>query len=94
MISIRCHTNLDFKFCEEWPRELPCRPVQGDIITSKSGLELQVVRITFPRNTGTEEDFLEVELHLVPNRFKNIGEFNEWERKRHEPKIAKETQHE
>lgn len=34
-IKVICHTNLDL-FNEEWPAELPVRPVAGDKITSKT----------------------------------------------------------
>ncbi len=45
MIHVNCRTNLDI--CEEWPTILPCRPLVGDIIKSKRGLELKVVQIIF-----------------------------------------------
>jgi len=46
-MKIRCHTNLDLHHSETWIDELPCRPMVGDLITSSSGLELQVVRVSF-----------------------------------------------
>ena len=46
-MEINCHTNLDLNFSETWPKELPCRPMIGDIITSSTGLELEVVRVVF-----------------------------------------------
>jgi len=42
-MEIHCHTNLDLHFSEQWPEELPCRPMVGDIIVSSTGLELRVV---------------------------------------------------
>lgn len=79
MVSIRCRTNLDLHHCEEWPRELVARPMKGDIITSSTGLELEVVRCSFSFGGG-----LDVELHLPQYRFENIHTFEKWywERKR------------
>lgn len=85
MITVHCHTNLDIR--EEWPNKLYCRPIVGDIIISKSGLELEVCRIK--HNTYKEgsvgylsggRQYLEVELHLVPHRFENISHFTIWYR--------------
>jgi len=83
IMKIHCHTNLDLHHCERWPEELPCRPVKGDIITSSTGLELEVCRITFKEhknNYGTHEKSvtIAVELHLVPNRFEHISAFEKW----------------
>ena len=52
-IDVRCHTNLDLHPCEEWPSELTCRPVVGDIIESSTGLELQVVRVAHSPHSKT-----------------------------------------
>ena len=70
MVSIRCHTNLDLRPCEEWPRELVCRPVNGDLISSSTGLQLEVCRCSFTFGGG-----LDVELHLPVNRFDSLSEF-------------------
>jgi len=76
-MKIHCHTNLDLHFNEQWPDELPCRPMKDDIITSSTGLELRVVRVLFGYKGGCL-----VELHLVPNRFENITKFEEWYKNR------------
>ena len=97
-MKIQCHTNLDLYPYEQWPTELPCRPMKGDLITSSSGLELAVVGITFKEikeksyqsHGGYYEEFprlkketlCKVELHLPPHRFENISRFQEWYRKR------------
>ena len=52
-IDVRCHTNLNLHPCEEWPSELTCRPVVGDIIESSTGLELQVVRVAHSPHSKT-----------------------------------------
>jgi len=82
-MKIRCHTNLDLNPCEQWPEELPCRPMVGDIMTSSTGLELEVVRITFSGSmTKHQPAYCKVELHLPKHRYKNITAFEEWYRKR------------
>jgi len=86
MIKVYCHTNIDVSRSEVWPKELPCRPMKGDIIESLTGwerldgpgemyhLQLEVCRVTFPASARTP-DFIEVELHLPVGRFENIPHF-------------------
>jgi hypothetical protein len=90
-MEIICHTNLDLYPNEHWPKELPCRPMVGDIITSSTGLELQVVRVVFkytPSETLDEYSKYKtsvtcsVELHLPSNRFENLTAFETWYKKR------------
>ena len=95
-MKIRCRTNLDLYPYEQWPDELPCRPMVGDIITSSTGLELEVVRVTFAKKEIAyrcndnffmkERTKLEMvactELHLVKGRFENVVKFREWYRNR------------
>ena len=92
-IDVRCHTNLDLHPCEEWPSELTCRPVVGDIIKSSTGLELQVVRVVHSPHTKTgfypsgshyacRKWSLDVELHFIPSRFENISSFEKWYKRR------------
>ena len=79
-MNIRCHTNLDLNPCEQWPNELPCRPMVGDIITSSTGLELEVCRIVF--KYGENYCLPCVELHIPPYRFENLTAFEKWYRNR------------
>jgi hypothetical protein len=92
-MNIRCHTNLDLHPCERWTSELPCRPMVGDIITSSTGLELEVVRISFKEGSSMvsldgygerklKETICHVELHLPKYRFENISKFQEWYKNR------------
>lgn len=89
-MKINCHTNLDLHFTEQWPDELPCRPMNGDYITSSTGLELQVVRVLFrgkpntqdPEQRDVSKTVCCVELHLPPHRFENIYAFERWYRER------------
>lgn len=85
MIRVYCHTNLDLKPAEKWPRTLCCRPMVGDYInseydwnkwsekTSPLFLQLRVCGVT------VYHDHCDVELHL-PLHFKSIIEFQEWYR--------------
>lgn len=87
-MKIRCHTNLEVS--EDWPEEMPCRPIIGDIIQSRQGLKLEVRRIKFVEvrrskfvENGIEygeskETLCYVELHLIPYRFENISTFQAW----------------
>lgn len=85
-MKIKCHTNLDLHPSETWIDELPCRPMVGDLITSSSGLELQVVRISFKEESRTglsstdiyKEIVAHTELHLPPHRYENITAFGKW----------------
>jgi hypothetical protein len=89
-MNIHCHTNLDLYPYERWPVELPCRPMKGDLITSNTGLELEVVRVSFKEVKSDDPDPIYdttyvkcyVELHLPKHRFENISKFEEWYRKR------------
>jgi hypothetical protein len=82
-MKIQCHTNLDLHFNEQWPEKMPCRPINGDIITSSTGLELEVVRVAFSGGlTEHQPLYCKVELHLPPYRFANISTFEEWYRNR------------
>ena len=47
MIPVNCRTNLDIHPSEQWPKFLPARPVIGDRIEAVSGLQLEVVGVTF-----------------------------------------------
>jgi len=76
-VDIRCHTNLDVR--EEWPTKLPFRPMVGDIIRSKSSLELEVCRITIDINVFYG---CCVELHLPKYRFLTIQDFEQWYKRR------------
>lgn len=88
IIKVHCHTNLDLNNYERWPDMLCCRPICGDIITSSTGLELQVVRVSHvtkykeDSTTNGWSDSLDVELHLIPSRFENISSFEKWYRNR------------
>ena len=78
-MKINCFTNLDINCYEKWPTELPFRPMVGDIITSSTGLQLEVVRITiYGGATILEPVTVDVELHLPKGRFENITKFEEW----------------
>ena len=81
-MKIRCHTNLDLHPNEEWIDELPCRPMVGDLITSSSGLELEVVRVAFKQSKYCDEVVAHTELHLPPHRYENIIEFEKWYKNR------------
>lgn len=91
-MKVYCFTNLDV-FCEHWPSELPARPMVGDIIRSntvrrKGTLELQVCQVTIfcdqkasddPYNPRREESWAyEVELTLIPSRWKCVSDFQKW----------------
>lgn len=74
--------NLDLHFQEKFPATLPCRPMVGDYIRSnfshpktKIRLELVVVRIAFIQMAATDTPKCEVELHLPPNRYLSIEDF-------------------
>lgn len=45
-MKVRCRTNIDDYKREQWPEELCCRPIKGDMVRSKSGQILHVVDIT------------------------------------------------
>ena len=47
MVPVNCRTNLDIHPSEQWPKFLPARPVIGDKIKAVSGLQLEVVGVTF-----------------------------------------------
>lgn len=89
MIRVHCRTNLDDVMrIEEWPAELPERPVIGDYIQSEtvhSGyfqLRLEVYNVTWTkRYSGSWE--LEVELYIpkVGGQPRTISEWREWYRK-------------
>jgi len=97
-MKIHCHTNLDLYPCEKWPCELPCRPMIGDVITSSTGLELEVVKIRFgyPKKAeypsrGCWHEVVEykkpsvqcfIELHYPSSRFINMIVFETWYKKR------------
>jgi hypothetical protein len=51
--------------------------MKGDIITSSTGLELEVCRCSFTYGGG-----LKVELHLPQYRYENISAFQKWYEKR------------
>ena len=46
MYEIQCFTNLDDFRREGWPTKLFNRPFVGDYITSKSGEELSIIKIS------------------------------------------------
>lgn len=89
MVTVTCFTNLDLKPCEEWPRELPCRPVVGDKIRSSHNwgsyhearhLTLEVVSVTFEKNedrfTHRSQPWIcRVELHLPKSWSVSIHDF-------------------
>ena len=96
-MNIHCHTNLDLHYAEKWPCLLPCRPMKGDLITSSTGLELEVCRIKFKEDEEGTESRTEdggyhydqpevrcfVELMLPPNRYGGSHtEFEKWYKKR------------
>jgi len=86
MMNMRCHTNLDIAQYEQFPTELPCRPVVGDKIYSKvkhkNGVcvDLRVSVVSFKHDDGHLFDeaetgwYCEVEL-TIPERFKSIHDF-------------------
>ena len=84
MVPVTCRSNLDL-YGEQWPSELPFRPIPGDLIQSRTirssghGLELQVVRVTFRTDGGCW--WAEVELHLPPHRFESLSQFEDWYRR-------------
>lgn len=80
MKNIRCHTNLDL-FNEEWPRELPEIPREGEEIESMTEhggfrLSLRVVSVRW-RYTHTGY-FPSIELHDPVSR--SINDFQKWYR--------------
>jgi hypothetical protein len=87
-MKISCQTNLDDIY-EEWPTELPFRPMVGDLIQSKRGFELEVVQITIDAFAKYPlkgpELVLTVELHIPKYRCENISDFTAWyKRHKHE----------
>ena len=66
---MRFRTNLDLPG-EEWPDDLPHRPMVGDIVQSKTKhgvfqLTLQVVRVTWEWSDLTGRWELRAELHMT-----------------------------
>lgn len=82
MVDVRCRSNLDLHFGEEWPRTLPTVAI-GHKIESKTvrrngiRLTLEVVSLTWKAH---EEGgyYAELELHLPKGRFENIAAFQKW----------------
>lgn len=87
MVPVHCHTNLDDAKGQEWPSQLPCRPIVGDVIQSKAGLELKVVAITFRHSKrlsgfrGEGWECVDVELHMCLYQGKSVLEFQNWFKK-------------
>ena len=68
-IDVFCRTNLDKGRQQLWPNKMAARPVIGDSVRSKSGLELRIVSIIhkmsmYAGDGGDTRPVLEVELHL------------------------------
>ncbi len=79
MIKITCFTNLDLR-AEQWPEELPERPIVGDIIQSaveRNGfrLQLKVVRV---RWVVTRAGNWRCEVELSDWLDRSVAEFYEW----------------
>ena len=87
-VPVVCRTNLDVQPGEQWPAELPFRPVVGDRIQSATKwgvfqLTLKVVRVTFresgfPMSGGRREWYAEVELHDCWPEPRSISDFHRW----------------
>jgi len=67
-MKVFCRTNIDELKREDWPERMCCRPVVGDRVCAKSGINLRVVGVMHSitkqyENDATKEPFLIVELH-------------------------------
>ena len=63
-IPVLCFTNVDEFKNEDWPREMVCRPMVGDMVESASGKQLRVVQVAHSLSPHRSEPtpLLKVEL--------------------------------
>ena len=104
MVHVHCRTNLDDVMrIEQWPDELPERPMLGDRIQSLTkhygvSIELEVVGLTWKRRNDYLDTTdrqkpgywgLEVELHIPSwQKSLSIREWQEWYKKVRNPQHA------
>ena len=69
-VKTLCFTNLDLYKKEEWPNKM-WSPAVGEMVESKSGAILKIVRIT--HCIEKNEPYLKVELHAInEGHFKHL----------------------